>query len=93
MPAFVRPKAVPSSHVIAINGEGQVLMNLQDSTMKFPALTGVYETQQSLYLTSLFGNRVGRLDKKDLQSEGLQPRLSNFGSRLHRSRTSLCSAI
>jgi len=67
MPAFVRPKAVPSSHVIAINGEGQVLMNLQDSTMKFPALTGVYETQQSLYLTSLFGNRVGRLDKKDLQ--------------------------
>jgi len=67
LPAFVRPKAVPSSHVIAINGEGQVLMNLQDSTMKFPALTGVYETRQSLYLTSLFGNRIGRLDKKDLQ--------------------------
>ena len=67
LPAFVRPKAVPSSHVIAINGDGQVLMNLQDSTMKFPALTGVHETRQSLYLTSLFGNRVGRLDKKDLQ--------------------------
>ncbi len=58
---------MPSSHVIAINGEGQVLMNLQDSTMKFPALTGVYETRQSLYLTSLFGNCLGRLDKKDLQ--------------------------
>jgi len=67
LPAFVRPKAVPSSHVIAINGDGQVLMNLQDSTLKFPALTGVHETRQSLYLTALFGMRIGRLDKKDLQ--------------------------
>lgn len=67
LPAFVRPKAVPSSHVIAINGDGQVLINLQDSTMKFPALTGVHETRQSLYLTALFGKRIGRLDKKDLQ--------------------------
>ncbi len=67
LPKFLRPKAERSSHVIAISGEGQVLMNLQDTTMKFPALTGVYETRQSLFLTTLFGNRVGRLDKKDLQ--------------------------
>lgn len=67
LPASFRPKALPSSHVIAINGDGQVLMNLQDTTMTFPALTGVYETRQSLYLTSLFGNRFGRLDKRDLQ--------------------------
>lgn len=66
LPAIVRPKAVASSHVIAIDGEGQVLMNLQDTTIKYPTLTGVLETRDSLYLTTLFGNRFGRLDKKDL---------------------------
>lgn len=66
LPAFLRPKALPSSHVIAINGDGQVLMNLQDSAMKYPALTGVYETSQALYLTTLFGNQIGRLDKREL---------------------------
>lgn len=67
LPAFFRPKAAPSSHVIAIDGDGQVLMNLQDSTISYPALTGVFETSRSLYLTTLFGNRFGRLDKEDLQ--------------------------
>ncbi len=67
LPAAFRPKALPSSHVIAITGDGQVLMNLQDTTMKFPALTGVFETDQALYLTTLFGNRFGRLDKNDLE--------------------------
>lgn len=66
LPASVRPEAVPSSHVIAIDGDGQVLMNLQDTSVKYPALTGVFETSQSLYLTTLFGNRIGRLDKRDL---------------------------
>jgi sugar lactone lactonase YvrE len=67
LPASFRPRALPSSHVIAIDGDGQTLMNLQDSSMTFPALTGVYETRQSLYLSTLFGNQFGRLDKKDLQ--------------------------
>jgi len=66
LPAFVRPKAVPSSHVIAINGDGEVLMNLQDPETRFPALTGVFETRDALYLTSLFGNELARLDKQDL---------------------------
>jgi len=66
LPAFARPKAKPSSHVIAINGDGEVLMNLQDSAARFPFLTGVYETRDALYLTSLFGNKLARLDKKDL---------------------------
>ena len=66
LPAFVRPKAVPSSHVIAIDGDGNVLMNLHDPEMRFPALTGVFESGQSLYLTTLFGNQFGRLDKQDL---------------------------
>jgi sugar lactone lactonase YvrE len=67
LPAFVRPKAVPSSHVIAIDGNGNVLMNLQGTQIRYPALTGVFETSQSLYLTTLFGNQFGRLDKRDLQ--------------------------
>ena len=67
LPAIFRPKAVPSSHVIAISGDGEVLMNLQDTTLQYPALTGVFETDQSLYLTTLFGNQIGRLDKRDLQ--------------------------
>ena len=66
LPAFMRPRATPSSHVIAINGDGDVLMNLQDTAARLPALTGVYETDAALWLTSLFGNRTARLDKRDL---------------------------
>ena len=66
LPSFLRPKAVPSSHVIAIDGDGVVLMNLQDSTAQIPALTGVFETRDALWLSTLFGNRVGRLDKQHL---------------------------
>lgn len=66
LPAAVRPRAVPSSHVIAIDGNGQVLMNLQDPTARLPALTGVYESREALWLSSLFGNQAARLDKRDL---------------------------
>lgn len=66
LPARFRPKAKPSSHVIAINGSGQVLMNLQDPNAGFPAITGVVETGGALYLTSLFGHALARLDKRDL---------------------------
>ena len=66
LPAFVRPKAVPSSHVIAIDADGNVLMNLQDTAAGLPAITGVYETDDALWLSSLFGNRTARLDKREL---------------------------
>ena len=66
LPAFVRPKAVPSSHVIAINADGDVLMNLQDPRARVPALTGVYESRTHLWLSSLFGNQLAGLDKQDL---------------------------
>jgi hypothetical protein len=52
--------------VIAINGKGEVLMNLRDPAAKFPSLTGVYETRSSLYLTRLFGSELPVLDKADL---------------------------
>lgn len=66
LPAFLRPKAVPSSHVIAFNGDGEVLMNLHDPDARFPTLTGVLETNRALYLTTLFGNQLPRIDKRDL---------------------------
>ena len=41
-------------------------MNLQDSNARLPALTGVYESRTHLWLSSLFGNQVAGLDKRDL---------------------------
>ncbi len=66
LPALLRPKAVPSSHVIAFNGDGEVLLNLQDPDARFPTLTGVLETERALYLTTLFGKQLPRLDKNAL---------------------------
>ena len=66
LPAAVRPKAEPFLHVIAINGDGDVLMNLHDPAARFPTLTGVLETRDSLYLTTLFGHRLPRVKKRDL---------------------------
>ncbi len=66
LPASARPKALPSSHVIAFNGDGEVLMNLHDPQARFPTLTGVVETRRSLYLTTLFGKALPRVDKRNL---------------------------
>jgi len=68
LPAFFRPKAEPSSHVISITGDGEVLMNLQDTAATVPSLTGVCETEDTLWLTSLFGNHLARLEKADLRN-------------------------
>ena len=66
LPARVRPKAELYSHVIAINGDGEVLMNLRDPEARFPSMTGVYETRDALYLTRLFGSELPVLDKENL---------------------------
>lgn len=65
-PAFMRPKPDLSSHVIAINGDGDVLMNLQDPGATYPMLTGVLETRTMLFLTTLIGNKLPYLVKEDL---------------------------
>jgi len=66
LPAALRPSAEPHSHVVAITAGGDVLMNLYDEGATLPALTGVLETREALYLTTLFGHAIGRLDKRDL---------------------------
>jgi len=65
-PAFIRPSPVASSHVIAISGDGQVLMDLQHPGAGYPLLTGVLETRTTLFLTSLIGNRLSYVVKQDL---------------------------
>ena len=52
--------------MIAFNGDGEILMNLQDPDARFPTLTGVLETQRSLYLTTLFGHEFPVIAKSDL---------------------------
>lgn len=66
LPAALRPKAVPHSHVIAFNADGQILMNMHDPLARFPTLTGVVEIDRALYLTTLFGHQLPFLDKRDL---------------------------
>lgn len=67
LPAFVRPQPVASSHVIAIDADGTVLMDLQDPRARYPLMTGVLETPRALYLTTLIGHRLPWLDKQQLR--------------------------
>jgi sugar lactone lactonase YvrE len=65
-PARLRPSAVPHSQVIAINSDGEVLMNLHDAGARFPALTGAVETRDTVYLTTLFGQQLPFVRKDKL---------------------------
>lgn len=64
LPAFLRPRALPFSHVIAINGDGEVVANFQDPDARYPTLTGVLETHDAYYLTTIFGSYLPRIDKQ-----------------------------
>jgi sugar lactone lactonase YvrE len=66
LPSRMRPQAAPSAHVIAISGDGDVLMDLQDSGARYPSMTGVLETPDALYLTRLFGKHLPVLKKENL---------------------------
>lgn len=67
LPAVLRPAPVASSHVIAVDAEGTVLMDLQDPRARFPMMTGVLETPKALYLTTLIGHRLPWLEKQYLR--------------------------
>jgi hypothetical protein len=63
MPAPLRPKAVAYGHIIAINGEGNVIEDLQDPDGGYPLNTSVTETEKYLYVGSLVTPVLGRLLK------------------------------
>lgn len=65
MPAFVRPAAKFYGHVVAINGDGEVLVSLQDPSGAYPVTTGVLETDDYLYISSLMAPVAARLKKDD----------------------------
>jgi len=63
MPKFTRPKATAYGHIIAIDGNGKVLKNLQDPKTGYPQNTSVTETKEFLYIGSLISQVVARLPK------------------------------
>jgi hypothetical protein len=63
MPAALRPQAVPYGHIIAIDGNGKVLADLQDPSGGYPANTSVTETKDHLYIGSLVTPVLGRISK------------------------------
>lgn len=60
-PAFLRPKPVHYGHVIAVDGEGKVVANLQDPQGGYPITTSATETGDYLYIGSLSAPVIGRL--------------------------------
>ncbi len=63
MPAFLRPKAQPYGHIIAVDSGGNVVQNLQDPQGTYPLNTAVTETEEYLYIGSLIAPNIGRLSK------------------------------
>ena len=64
LPLFLRPKAVSYGHIIAIDGKGNILEDLQDPHGKYPMNTSVIETKDYLYIGSLVAPFLARLSKK-----------------------------
>ncbi len=63
LPAFVRPKATSYGHIMAIDGNGKVLKDLQDPNTGYPQNTSVTETKDRLYIGSLVSPVVAYLVK------------------------------
>ena len=53
LPEFMRPKAQHFGHVVAINGQGEVVHNLQDPLGMYGSTTGALEVGEDLYISSL----------------------------------------
>ncbi|MFW8591040.1 hypothetical protein ACOI22_09585 [Glaciecola sp. 2405UD65-10] len=67
LPAFMRPKASNYGHVIKISEKGKVIVDLQDPSGAYPLTTGVLETADKLYISSLSAPHVAVLNKANLQ--------------------------
>ena len=62
-PDFMKPQAVAQGHVIAINGDGKILLSLQDPSGAYPHTTSATETKDYLYIGSLVAPVLGRIEK------------------------------
>jgi len=59
----MRPKVVPYGAVFAIDQDGQVVSNKQSPSGQVYATTGVAETDEYLYITSLTAPFLARIEK------------------------------
>jgi len=66
LPEFMHPKVQNYGVVFAMDGEGNVLKNLQDPEGNIYATTGAFETQSYLYVTSLTAPFLARYSKAEL---------------------------
>jgi sugar lactone lactonase YvrE len=66
MPAFMRPQAVAYGHIIAIDDNGKVVVDLQDPDGNYPINTSVTETKEHLYIGSLVTPVLGRIKKEKI---------------------------
>lgn len=66
LPGVVRPKAKYYGHILAISGDGEVLVNLQDPAATYPLTTGASETDEYLYISSLVAPVLARISKVNL---------------------------
>ncbi len=64
LPAVMRPRAVAYGHVVAIDGEGEVIASLQDPDGGYAITTGVAESERYLYISSLVAPVLARLPKQ-----------------------------
>lgn len=64
-PAFLRPAAQPYGHVVAISADGEVQISMQDASGQYPVTTGVLETDDYLYISSLMAPVAARMPKDD----------------------------
>lgn len=69
LPSFIRPKAVSYRHIIAIDGDGRILQDLQDPDGGYPLNTSVVETQDCLYIGTLVAPALGCLKKHKVASD------------------------
>ncbi len=70
MPKFLRPKAAAYGHIIAIDGNGKILQDLQDPHTAYPQNTSVRETNEYLYIGSLVAPALARLPKAKAGIQG-----------------------
>ena len=66
MRAFMRPQAVAYGHIIAIDNNGKVMVDLQDPDGSYPINTSVTETKEYLYIGSLVAPVLGRIEKEKI---------------------------
>ncbi len=69
LPKAMRPQAVESTHVIAIDDDGNIVANLHGHGVPVTTVTGALETPDALYLSSLVGTVIGRHQQKHVEAK------------------------